>query len=66
MLLTDHIVGSNVLLCLLSPAAPRLLKTKGITGGETKISVTSTPNRTVDVVTSFCVLIQVPVTVIRL
>lgn len=31
MLLTDHIIGSNVLLCLHGPTAPRLLEARRIT-----------------------------------
>ncbi len=31
MLLSDHIIGSNVLLCLHSPTAPSLLKARVIT-----------------------------------
>lgn len=61
MLFTDHIICSNLLLCLHSPTAPCLLKAGG-SHGKKSLCVTSTLTHSLSAVKGFLMLIQVSVT----
>lgn len=65
MLLTDHIIGSNLLFCLHCSTAPCLLKTESITWETRPLCHLYTQSHS-QCGKSFLMLIQVSVTIIRL